>query len=136
MSNHDQSSSITFNSGQRGLSSILQKLFRPLVQVVKMILMMQVIRYVMIMMLMMFCKKRVMAIRLIIFASYSCYSKCILYYCIRSQYSSHTQCCSSEEVSDFAILNILHRTLTTSQNRHYHHHQHNYSQMERSAGRK
>ena len=55
---------------------------------------------------------------------------------LRSQYSSHTQCCSSEEVSDFAILNILHRTLTTSQNRHYHHHQHNYSQMERSAGRK
>ena len=40
MSNYDQSSSFTFNSGQRGLSSILQKLFRPLVQVVKMILMM------------------------------------------------------------------------------------------------
>ena len=60
----------------------------------------------------------------------------VKYYCIRSQYSSHTQCCSSEEVSDFAILNILHRTLIPSQNYHYRHHQHNYSQMERSAGRK
>ena len=70
MSKYDQSSSITFNSGQRGLSSILQKLFRPLVQVVKMILIMQVVRYVKIMMLMMFCKKSVMMIRLTIFASY------------------------------------------------------------------
>ena len=52
MSNYNQSSSITFNSGQRGLSSILQKLFRPLVQVVKMMQVIQVVRYVMIIMLM------------------------------------------------------------------------------------